>query len=169
MRFTKIPRNPVTMVTGTDEGGTNFSCSKFWTGINAGISSILDFSQMGNTSSFNVSSETTELDLTSKGLVIYPKELYKCQQLIKLVLKDNEFTELPSFLNLTKLQTLDVSHNRLGSLPHLSTALVSFYASKNRLFFTPLSAQIGTLANLQRLDLSENQLEYALKRIVSHE
>lgn len=59
---------------------------------------------------------------------------------------------------MTQLQTLDVSQNRLTSLPHLPPQLVSLYAAKNRLFFSPMNQQISKLIELQRLDLSDNQL-----------
>ena len=80
---------------------------------------------------------------------------------VSLNLRKRNIRELPSIITkLAGLQILELSYNRLQSLPPHTIGklrkLISFDLSYNQL--TKLTLEIGQLANLTSLDLSNNRL-----------
>ncbi|KAL6057879.1 LRR receptor-like serine/threonine-protein kinase GSO1 [Balamuthia mandrillaris] len=86
----------------------------------------------------HLSSSLTTLSLFSNRLTEVPRELCKLVSLRALFLDHNRFSRLPPQIRqLTALQTLQLQHNRLRSLP-----------------------EIGCLRELKRLTLDHNQLSW---------
>jgi Leucine-rich repeat (LRR) protein len=125
----------------------------------------------------------TELDLSNQDLISIQHKLGSLQNLQKLILKENQLTELPPEISqLTELKELDLFNNKLTELPpeiKQLTNLTRLFISNNLLkklpseicqltslrslflsfnFLTKLPAEIGQLTNLTRLDLGNNQL-----------
>jgi internalin A len=104
--------------------------------------------------------QATELNLARSGLKHLPEAIGELTKLETLILSHNELAELPStILNLTQLKHLDVSHNQLTTLPQAigrMENLTNLHLVANRLKRIPHS--IGELIHLRKLDLNGNYL-----------
>lgn len=103
---------------------------------------------------------STELDLSSMGLMELPEAIASLTQLQSLDLSRNQLTELPEAIaSLTQLETLNLSDNQLTELPEAIgglTQLQDLDLRENQLMVLP--QEIGSLTNLQSLQLDINQL-----------
>lgn len=133
----------------------------------------------------------TDLDLAQNALPKIPEALYSLPNLKRLNLSDNDITELSigkylkllvlffflifinfidndNYLNFPamelwqQLETLNLSHNKLTSLPaslcKIST-LRRLYLNDNKLDFEGIPSGIGKLGRLEIFSASNNQLE----------
>ncbi|MFT5465988.1 MAG: GTPase SAR1 family protein [Verrucomicrobiales bacterium] len=101
-----------------------------------------------------------DLDLSNMWLIELPESLGQLTQLQTLGASRNKLTALPESLGqLTQLQTLDLSNNQLTELSESLGQLTQLEAldlSCNQL--TELSESLGELRRLNRLNISKNQL-----------
>ncbi len=90
----------------------------------------------------------------------FPGELARCPALHTLILKDLDLVELPpEILSMRRLRILDISRNRVSSIPAgigRLRQLVYFNAAENDLELLP--EQLGRLRKLQILNLSGNRI-----------
>ncbi|ORX99274.1 L domain-like protein [Basidiobolus meristosporus CBS 931.73] len=90
-----------------------------------------------------------------------PKEIGELTELVALGLRGNLLTSLPDLSGLTKLNALNVAHNKLKGLP-LSVAkcvaLEAIFAFNNEM--TRIPASIGRMPKLHSLFLTGNHIEY---------
>lgn len=104
------------------------------------------------------------VDLRKQGVQEIPKSVRQLQ-CRELILAENDITSLPDeIMKLPKLEVLDLGSNRINQLPpavsDLAGTLRELWLGNNKLFFTaPLTPNLGQLRLLQKLDLSNNQLE----------
>eukprot|EP01102_Stenamoeba_stenopodia_P007755 TRINITY_DN2184_c0_g1_i1.p1 TRINITY_DN2184_c0_g1~~TRINITY_DN2184_c0_g1_i1.p1 ORF type:complete len:1146 (-),score=229.32 TRINITY_DN2184_c0_g1_i1:276-3713(-) len=101
-----------------------------------------------------------QLDLKGLNLKSVPKRVFELHHITNLLLSNNNLGKLStSIKNLTELHVLDVSSNKLTSVPSLSALvdLISLDLSKNRLISISKQAFDG-LRNLEKLELYCNQL-----------
>ena len=102
------------------------------------------------------STDVTELDLSGLGLRDISC-LSLCGELKKLVIRDNEISDLSPLMNLQKLETLRASGNQISDLRPLlaMTGLLELDVSGNCISET---SALGNLEKLEKLDLSDNPL-----------
>lgn len=101
--------------------------------------------------------KVTEVVITGQNLKEHPKELLNLFNVIKLDLSKNQFAEMPELRNMTKLETLNMSENRLTSI-NLQADLASIRfvdLSKNEL---SNANNIGSFVHVQNLDISNNRM-----------
>lgn len=134
----------------------------------------------GNSKELAQQQDSQDIDLSNKSLKSLPPGLKKSKNLVNLNISNNNLTsfgvDLGKFYiaffylidiilllgKLSALRSIDLSHNEYNGFPEeicklkqLNTILISY----NRLFLTPIPADICNLSNLLRLDLGNNQLE----------
>lgn len=86
----------------------------------------------------------SKIDLSNKGLKLFPEELFELPNLRKLNLRNNKITSIPKNIHHLKLlENLDLSYNRISDL----------------------QANIGRLKNLKTLVLNDNQIKTLPKQI----
>ena len=89
----------------------------------------------------------------------------------ELLLGENDISTLPDEIGkLVRLELLDVSRNRITALPSAlgqMAALRTLNVAENKLFFTCVNPAVGQLKNLQRLDLTSNQVRPGIGVFVS--
>jgi internalin A len=111
---------------------------------------------------------TTELDLSNRGLTTLPPEIGQLVNLRSLNLGGNQLSSLPpEIVQLTNLQSLNLYDNQLSSLPPeivQLTNLQTLNLRSNNL--SSLPPEIVQLTNLQSLYLSGNQLSSLPPEIV---
>ena len=111
----------------------------------------------------------TELDASRNKLrgPVFPLQSFTLTTLKFLSIASNALTSLTSTVNLTlpAIQTLDISFNRLKSLPDISTctAMTTLSASNNQLSGIP--DDLVTLPQLRTVDLSYNGIRAVEKAI----
>lgn len=102
------------------------------------------------------------VDLKKRGIQELPTQIgnLKCKE---LYLSENDISSIPIEISkCPNLSILDLSKNRITSLPsqigELKT-LKELILNNNKLFFSPLTPDLGKLNQLIKLDLSFNQLD----------
>jgi Leucine-rich repeat (LRR) protein len=108
-------------------------------------------------------SDATELDLTGCNLAEVPDGVLAVPEWTSLDLGFNVFETFPETLTVFKyLAELFLSGNRLTTLPpaigQLGGSLRSLYLNGN--FLTAIPAEISELANLEKLDVANNQIKF---------
>ena len=99
------------------------------------------------------------LDYSSQGLTTFPKEILTATKTTSLSLTNNQLGgALPAEIKqLTQLENLDVSNNKMTGIPaeigQLSNLKILNYANNQ---ITGLPLELGNLTGLQVLDLSGN-------------
>jgi internalin A len=103
---------------------------------------------------------STELDLSNRGITIIPSEIGKLTNLQKIFLGNNYITTIPpEICNLTKLKILHLGSNQITVIPteiEKLTNLEDLYITRNRI--TTIPATIKKLTKLKILDISRNQI-----------
>ncbi|EDO43554.1 predicted protein [Nematostella vectensis] len=100
------------------------------------------------------------IDFSGNSLEKLPAEIGHMEHLQTLNLNCNALTTVPPLRNAKNLARLDISHNRLESLPEgiFNLELIAeIYAANN--LIQALGNEVGCLHVLKVLDLSENKLE----------
>ena len=101
-----------------------------------------------------------ELDLSDKGLKIFPMEIAQLTNLQELNLNRNQITVIPDVIaRLTNLQYLYLSSNQITIIPDAIAQLTNlqyFYLESSQI--TVIPDAIAQLTNLQYLYLSSNQI-----------
>jgi len=104
-----------------------------------------------------------DLDLSYNELTRVPEAIYKLTSLIRLNLSDNELLELSTLMDTwEKLEYLNVSRNKLTELPASLCKLANLrklYVNSNHVDFSGIPAGIGKLNNLELFSASNNNLE----------
>lgn len=107
-----------------------------------------------------VDQNATELDLSNEGLRWLPSEISLAKRLERLVLDNNELTELPpGIVELSNLQSLEVNNNQLRVLPQRLSSLERLRdlgLSNNAL--SDLPDEFCGLRSLASLGLANNRL-----------
>lgn len=102
------------------------------------------------------------LDLSNVGIATFPKCLLKLRNIEELDLSRNKLKIIPEFIGqLTGLRWLDLHSNQIEQLPEsigLLGSLLYFNLCNNNLDSAGLSPDIGSLRNLQVLNLGMNRL-----------
>ncbi|XP_059373339.1 leucine-rich repeat-containing protein 18 [Carassius carassius] len=102
------------------------------------------------------------LDLSNVGIATFPKCLLKLRNIEELDLSRNKLKIIPEFVGqLSGLRWLDLHSNQIEQLPEsigLLTSLVYLNLCNNNLDSNGLSPEIGSLRNLQALNLGMNRL-----------
>ena len=114
---------------------------------------------MGHSASIQPTKDSKELNYSNANLTSFPMDILKSKECQNVILAFNQLSSLPNLLELSRLTILDISNNHLTKLPFLPDSLIEFNVSNNRLFYEPLSLQLGKLMHLKTLNLSMNQLE----------
>lgn len=91
--------------------------------------------------------------LSIKVVPLIPKSLYS--SLIQLSLSDNKLTELPNLAEILTLNVLDLSSNKLKSIPDLPNNIEELSCRNNRLHDI---SKIYNTKSLKRLDCSNNNI-----------
>ncbi|XP_055346232.1 protein flightless-1 homolog [Paramacrobiotus metropolitanus] len=103
-----------------------------------------------------------ELDLAENELTRVPECAYNVIQLRRLNLSKNQLSDFDIPEGWLKLQTLNVSHNKLKSLSQnlpKCTALKRLYVNNNELDFNGIPSSIGRLESLEVFMAADNRLE----------
>jgi internalin A len=102
----------------------------------------------------------TELDLSGKGLVQIPPEIFQLSNLQRLYLRLNQITEIPDAIAaLSNLQQLSLYNNQITKIPDAIAALSNLQQlSLGANQITEIPDVIASLSNLQQLSLSSNQI-----------
>jgi Leucine-rich repeat (LRR) protein len=108
-------------------------------------------------------SDTIHVDMSKNHLTEFPKELYTCDSLEKLILYSNQIRLIPEIapFQLHCLRTLDLNSNNLSYLPPCLCNLVSLQVltvNNNKLVSLP--EEIGSLSKLIQLDVSCNEITH---------
>lgn len=102
------------------------------------------------------------LDLSNVGIATFPKCLLKLRNVEELDLSHNKLKTIPEFIGqFTGLRWLDLHSNQIERLPEnigLLRSLVHLNLCNNNLDSAGLSPEIGSLRNLQVLNLGMNRL-----------
>ncbi len=106
-----------------------------------------------------ITTSSTMLDLSNRGLTAIPMEVFTQTQLTSLDLSQNRLTQAPpsEIGKLEQLVTLDLSNNQLTGLPAELGRLKKLHTldvSQNAL--TGLPMELGQLTQLRVLDLTGN-------------
>ena len=101
------------------------------------------------------------LDLNNNSLISLPQEVSNLKELQTLNCNNNLLEDFVEVKNLTNLHCLDISRNKLGSLPvgidsADFTALLTINANDNQI--EELSQNLWQIPTLKNLDLSNNKL-----------
>jgi internalin A len=111
----------------------------------------------------------TELDLSGKGLVQIPPEIFQLSNLQRLYLRLNQITEIPDAIAaLSNLQILDLSSNKITKIPDAIAALSNLETldlAANQI--TEIPDAIAALYYLQLLVLHNNKLTEILDAITA--
>jgi Leucine-rich repeat (LRR) protein len=119
----------------------------------------------------------TQLDLRDNNINLVPTEIEKLINLKKFYLQRNRLKTLPkkehlcSFHTLTKLEVLDISHNKLQErdlrgLDHL-TNLDALLIASNRVIGIPFRAEHALQMNCSHVNAAHNQIEEFPSRITN--
>lgn len=100
------------------------------------------------------------LTLTSNALVTLPDELARCVNLRTLVLDRNAISHVPDSVlaALTKLQTLSLAHNKLTTMPSVSSLVKLEKLSVAGNALASLPHGVSKCASLEELDASDNPI-----------
>lgn len=105
--------------------------------------------------------QITSLNLSGKGLLEIPKEVFECSNLRKLNLSNNEISRIPfEIQKLRKLEVLDIADNRLCQLHSGIFKLIKLkrlVLANNNIKSIP--TQISNLTNLEVLMLQNNNIK----------
>ncbi|KAK9760506.1 hypothetical protein K7432_015387 [Basidiobolus ranarum] len=107
------------------------------------------------------SSTLKVLGLGGNLLQELPQEIGELKELVALGLRDNQITSLPELSGLTKLNALNVAHNRLKTLPSSISdcaGLETIFAFNNEIIHIPSS--LGKMKKLHSLFLTKNFIRY---------
>lgn len=118
--------------------------------------------------------QITEIELSNKGLKLFPEEILKCENLRVLNLSENGLINLPKELGtLTKLKELDLSRNQGLSFLDLGIIFKEAYFQLDKLNLKNcemghLPPEIGMQNGLKELNVSGNllnNLPYSITRL----
>jgi internalin A len=102
----------------------------------------------------------TELDLSGKGLVQIPPEIFQLSNLQRLYLRLNQITEIPDAIAaLSSLQQLSLGANQITEIPDVIASLSNLQVlslAENKIAKIPDT--ITALSNLQQLYFYDNQI-----------
>ena len=100
------------------------------------------------------------LTLTSNALVTLPDTLARCVNLRTLVLDRNAISHVPDSVlaALTKLQTLSLAHNKLTTMPSVSSLVKLEKLSVAGNALASLPHGVSKCASLEELDASDNPI-----------
>jgi internalin A len=103
---------------------------------------------------------STELDLSDKGLTEIPPEIFQLSNLQQLWLSNNQITKIPDAIAaLSNLQNLFLYGNKITEIPNVIAALSNLQnldLSRNQI--TEIPDDISALSNLQNLDFGNNKI-----------
>ena len=109
-----------------------------------------------------------ELILNCYNIIFVPIQIYNFKNLTKLYLGNNKIYKLEAhfFLNLTRLEELDLSYNGLKIIPEIISLLSKLkllYLNGNKLYSIPET--VYDLPELEYLNISNNRMYKLSKKI----